>query len=205
MRHLRGRLLLLLLTLWFSTTPVDADYYRYTDEKGGVGFVDDIKKIPSSCRASATLIREAKPVLPPEEAPNPYLSRPQRQDGAPYIASEQPSMPAPAATPATTLPATSANAQKPWHWGWLALCLAAAGASVALLYQLLKTLQSPQLTRVILIGVTVGVLLFGYKLYVDQMVANYFTVKGKVLQLMDQAMKRTDSNPAANTHLPADD
>jgi len=184
MIDLSGRLLLSLLTFALSAGPVCADYYRFTDERGSLCFVDDIKKIPEHCRASATLIREAKPVPPPAEVPDPYLSRPPSHDGAPFIT------PAPATALIPT--ATSTTESGPRQWGWLALCLAAAGASMVLLYKLLKTLQSRQLARVILFVATMGILIFGYKLYVDQMVSNYFAVKSKVLQLMGKAMQRTD-------------
>ena len=181
-----GSLSLILLTLALSATPVRADYYRYTDEQGSLCFVDDSNKIPAPCRGSATLVREAKPAPPEAEAADPYLSRPPSHDGTPFIA--------PSPTPAPTPPprAPSATASNPRNWGWLALYLVAAGASLVLLCQLLKSLQSRQLARVILFGATVGILLFGYKLYVDQMVSNYFTVKGKVLQLLEKTMQRVD-------------
>lgn len=187
MKHFKGRLfLLLLVTLWLPAAPVCADYYRYTDERGNLCFVDDIKKIPELRRAGATLVREEKPVPPPAKVPDPYLSRPPGHDGTPLIT--------PTATPtsASLPPATKTTESEPRNWGWLALCLVAAGASLVLLCQLLKTLQSRQLARVILFGATVGILVFGYKIYVDQMVSNYFAVKSKVLQLMGKAMQRTD-------------
>lgn len=185
MLQLYGRLLFLLLTFCLSAGQVRADYYRYVSKDGGIGFVDDIKKVPAAYRDSAILIREAKPDPAPAKIADPDIARPVNNDGAPIVTP----------TPESIIesPPTNIVVARPRAWGWLALCLTAAGAGLVLFCQLLKTLQSRQLARVILFGATMGILVLGYKLYVDQMVSNYFSVKSKVLQLMTKAMQRTEN------------
>ena len=71
-------------TIWiaaiafFLCSPVSADFYRYTDEKGRIRYTDDVRRIPAGQKADVfTSDGETKATIQPEETPEPKPEEPQ--------------------------------------------------------------------------------------------------------------------------------
>lgn len=79
----------------------------------------------------------------------------------------------------------------------------AAIAVMALFFKLVDFIPSPMVGRLILLAVFLGVVTYGYKLYVESMVDGYFALKKKTTGLMERAMKReTTQLPGGQTSPP---
>lgn len=148
--------------------------YRYKDGAGNACFTDDWRNIPAAFRASA------EPPVPAASG----VSVPQ----PPAMASAVP--PAPVSQPPETQdPVPPASAGMP-GWAKIAIYLGAVVAGLFLLAKVLRQIASPLLGRLILLACFLGVMTYGYKLYVDNMVDGYFAIKQKAIKLMDKALKR---------------
>lgn len=175
----RLALTVLMLAIAFGTAQAA---YRYLDDKGNACFTDDWRTIPVAYRASA---EPPVPELPPAPATPQYRTTP---------SSASPPVDQPEVTP-TTQPETEPPPAPPQGlWGKpevrIATYVAAAIAFMVLLFKLVDLLPSPQLGRLILLLAFVGVVTYGYKLYVENMVDGYFAIKRKTTALMERAMKR---------------
>ena len=176
----------------FGQTPVArADYYRYTDSKGVICISNDLNAIPPKYRSTMKVIREDKPGRLDKGSP---AQTP--QGGSPVIRE-------PAAgndrQAAATLQSGSRLAQLLARYPLIKLLIIIAGivAASVIVVKLTSLIPSPQLARLINIAFFLGLFVFAYKLYTDNLVGNYFTIKTKIVGIFTRANMREAPETAA--------
>lgn len=184
----RGWWLLVVAGMFCTALPEMASAaYRYKNAQGNVSFTDDWRTIPLELRASA------EPPIPAEglaPAASPTVSVPSASVVSPPAAPSV--VPAPAVAPLLkNLPASVSGL---WDNFWVRLgaFLVAVIAAVFLVLKLIEYIPSPLVGRLILLACFLGVFVIGYKLYVDNMLANYTKIKQQFVGLMEKANKRED-------------
>lgn len=160
--------------------------YRYRDAAGNLCFTDDWRTIPVELRASAE-----PPVPAPGSAPSPAKPAavaPVEPASAVTAAPVPSNLPLPAATQAL------ATAQGLWEHPWAKIGAYLAGVVVLflLLIKLLDYLPSPLLARLILLAFFLGVMTFGYKLYIENMVQGFDKVKDQSVKVLEKSLQRVD-------------
>lgn len=182
------RFLLAGLFLCLCSTPAAAGektLYRYRDASGNLAFTDNLQSIPAPLR------KDAVPFVPP-------------QGGGPSAAPIPADPPSPAAPPPSLAPdepspaAASgfvALAQGLWEHPWAKIGAYLAGVVVLflLLIKLLDHLPSPLLARLILLAFFLGVMTFGYKLYIENIVQGAVAVKDQSVKMFEKALKQRES------------
>ena len=162
-----------------------AEYYRYTDNRGVICITNNLNAIPHKYRSTMRVIREEKPGLQDRERPTqtprggfPVIREP---DGAGHDRQ--------AAIPSQS---DSRFAQLMARFPLIKLLIIISGAIAAsiIIVKLTSLIPSAQLARLIQIAFFLGLFVFAYKLYADNLVGNYFTVKTKILGLFSRAMAR---------------
>jgi len=177
---------------FFGRTPVArADYYRYTDSKGVICISNDLNAIPPKYRSTMKVIREEKPVRLDKGSPK------QASQGESSVVRE------PAAgndrqAAAVSQPG-SRLAQFLGRYPLIKLLIIIAGiiAASVMIVKLTSLIPSPQLARLISIVFFLGLFVFTYKLYADNLVGNYFTIKTKIVGIFTRANIREAPETAA--------
>lgn len=162
-----------------------ADYYRYTDNRGVICITNNLNAIPPKYRSTMKTIREDKPATKDKErlTQTPRAGSPSVRE--PEGAGHEPQAAAPSQS-------DSRLKQLMERFPLIKLLLLIAGivAAAIIIVKLTSLIPSPQLARLINIAFFLGLFVFAYKLYADNLVGNYFTIKTKVLGLFSRAMVR---------------
>lgn len=180
-------LLVVIVMLCVALPEMASAAYRYKNAQGNVSFTDDWRIIPPEFRASAEPPIPAEGLAPaaPSTVSVPsasIISLPAEPSVAPASA---------AARAPRNLPAMVTGL---WDNFWVRLgaFLVAVIAAVFLVLKLVEYIPSPLVGRLVLLACFLGVFVVGYKLYVDNMLANYTTIKQQFIGLMEKANKRED-------------
>ena len=176
-------LLILASLLLAVTRPARADFYKYTDTSGTVHLSNTLNAVPPQYRANMQVVRDE--------------NRPQK-DKAPPPRTYAPPRETPAAGPAEAPQEAPAEAQPTIpdrlsaHLS-LRSPLVFLGAAIVLFFvvrKLTALLPSIMLARIIYLAFFLGVGVFAFKSYVDEIGSSYFTVKSRVLSLYEKANRR---------------
>jgi hypothetical protein len=179
-----------LIFLWsagfFGQIPLAcADYYRYTDNRGVICITNNLNAIPPKYRSTMKTIREDKPGR--QDKGGLTQSHP---GGAPVIREpEGAGHDRHAATPSQS---DSRLKLLMARFPLIKLLLLIAGivATAIIIVKFTSLIPSPQLARLINIVFFLGLFVFAYKMYADNLVGNYFIIKTKVMGLFSRAMVR---------------
>lgn len=189
----------LLFSLFFliAAVPVHADFYKYTDNTGAVCISNTLDAVPKQYRSTMKIVRDDSlekkdPGARRASAAAAPVSSVQTQQAAPLLPSSGSLPSAPQQkelAPDTPSRAPGgAPASQPWR-----LPLMYGGAIVVIFFiirKLAASLPSQLLTRVIYLAFFLGVFVFGYKFYAEQVVSGYFTAKTRILALFEKANRR---------------
>jgi len=167
------------------TPPACADYYKYRDNKGIICITNNLNAIPPQYRSTMKVIREDKPGR---------LDRGNQARTAPEVS---PVVREPAAAGHDRPTATSSQSDSPFaqllaRFPLIKMLIMIAGivAVSIIIVKLTSMIPSPQLARLINIVFFLGLFVFAYKLYADNLVGNYFTIKSKILGIFTRANVR---------------
>ena len=177
------------------TLPACADYYKYRDNKGIICITNNLNAVPPRYRSTMKVIREDKP------------GRLDRGNQAQTTPGVSPVVREQAATGHDQPAATSSQSDSPFtqllaRFPLIKMLIIIAGivAASIIIVKLTSMIPSPQLARLINIVFFLGLFVFAYKLYADNLVGNYFTIKTKVLGIFTRANVR--AAPEAETKPP---
>jgi hypothetical protein len=167
----------------FGHTPLAcADYYRYKDNKGIICITNSLSAIPLKYRSTMKVIHDNGPRLPEKGSQTLTL-----QGGA--SGAQEPTVVGHDPQTITPSQSNSRIEQLLERFPLIKLLTIIAGIITVLLITLKLTslIPSPQLARLINIAFFLGLFVFAYKLYSDYLVSNYFTIKGKILEIVSKA------------------
>jgi hypothetical protein len=164
--------------------PACADYYKYRDNKGIICITNNLNAIPPQYRSTMKVIREDKPGR---------LERGNQTQTTPEVSAVVREPAAGHNRPA----ATSSQSDSPivqllarFPLIKLLIMIAVIVAASIIIVKLTSLIPSPQLARLINIVFFLGLFVFAYKLYADNLVGNYFTIKTKILGIFARANVR---------------
>lgn len=162
-----------------------ADYYRYTDNKGIICITNNLNAIPLKYRSSMKVIREDK-----SGRPDRGIQMQSPQGGS--AALREPAAAGHDRQAATPSQSDSRFVRVMARFPLIKLLIIIAGivALSIIIVKLTSLIPSPQLARLINIALFLGLFVFAYKLYAENLVGNYFTIKTKILGIFKRANVR---------------
>ena len=178
---LRLALIGLLWLGWLFTSETFADYYKYTDSKGVVTITNKLDSVPQKYRAKMTVVREAPKKEAAVPAPEPSAQgaalEPQHED----VAASQES-----AGMFALL-----SSRFPWFKP-LAYVVGIAALFLAVT-KVAALLPSPMLSRAIYISFFLGVMVFLYKSYVENVARSTAKIKDSAVAIIKNSSAREES------------
>ena len=179
-------MLLALLTLLLASGAhtAQADYYKYTDKDGTPCISNDINSVPKQYRASMKVIREET------EVKKEKATKPQTVNSPPPVS----------AVPETAKPVVKeepAAPQSPYgkysaRFPWLTPIFLVGAAVILFIVvgKVAELMPSPMLAKIIYLTFFLGVFVFGYKSYAEHLLANYTSIKSKVMTMFEKSNRR---------------
>lgn len=167
------------------TPPAGAEYYKYKDSKGVICITNNPNAIPPKYRSTMKVIPDDK--TGQLDRGNQIKTKPE----GPPVVREQ------VAVGHDRQAGPSSQSDSPFalflaRFPLIKLLIIIAGivAVSVIIVKLTALIPSPQLARVINIAFFLGLFVFAYKLYADNLVGNYFTIKTKILGIFSRANVR---------------
>ena len=182
-----GRTVLqLMLFFWVtagSVPAVLADYYKYTDTSGAVNMTNKLDAVPHKYRSRVKVIKDEELSKKDQGARKLQQPEPAREESG---VSEEAAAPAPAPAPQGKIAELSAR----YVWFKPLLYLAAVLAAFLAVMKVASLVPSAQLSKLIYLSFFIGVFVFLYKAYVEQVVADSLAVKEKAVNMMKKSSVR---------------
>jgi hypothetical protein len=170
----------------FGQTPLAcADYYRYTDNKGVICITNNLNAIPPKYRSTMKVIREDKPGRLDRGSQTQTTP-----DGSPVVLEPATAGHARQAVTSSQSDSRFSHFMSRFPLFKLLIIIAGIVAASVIIIKLTSLIPSPQLARLINIAFFLGLFVFAYKLYAENLVGNYFSIKTKVLWIFTGANVR---------------
>lgn len=166
---------------WLLPSETFADYYKYTDSKGVVTITNKLDAVPQKYRSKMTVVREA----PKKEAADPDREpvvqgaevEQQHEDGA---VNREPA---------------GIFAQLSSRFAWFKPLAYVAGIAALFLVvtKVAALLPSPMLSRAIYISFFLGVMIFLYKSYVENVARSTAKIKDSAIAIVKNSSARGET------------
>lgn len=165
---------------WLTPALSNADYYKYTDNRGIVNMTNKLENVPAKYRFTMKVVREEKKKAPAAEL-QPTAGA--EQQTAPVL--EQQALPEPEQK------AESSFSRLCGRFVWLKPLLYVLGG-VALFVVVIKvaSLLGPMLSKVIYLTFFLGVFVFLYKAYAEYVVTSSAKIKENAVNMMKKSSNR---------------
>jgi len=179
----------------FATAPAAlADYYKYTDSRGGISITNNLDSVPAKYRSTMKVVRES----PQKDAgAGNQLQQPQPEPEA--AAPEQTGAAAPAEAPTGKFAELSAR----FPWFKPLVYVGIFLATFVVMIKVTALLPSPLLAKVIYLAFFLGVFVFLYKAYVAHVVESTAKIKEKAAIMMKNSTVRELPQPEGDAAAPA--